>query len=141
MSDMNMYQFLSLFIPVAIALFGWYRSSKDSSKKIAAIEKSTKQQIQKIANLSKFQALLAASKMDMELWETHFRMHDISGLIGDVLKDNIDTRQKLNDIDTKDFSDEELSRYQMLVFYDQQLRNLEGHIKTLWKEIDELKLA
>ena len=132
---------ISPFVALIIAGITAWLSARDSSKKIEAMEKNTEKQIEKIIILSKFQASLASSKMDMALWETHFRFHELSGLTGDVLKDNRNTRENLHNVDITNLNEEELSRHQQLVYFDRQLSNLEGHIKHLWKEMEELKLV
>lgn len=120
----------TILSPIVAVLLAWWtvsRSSKDTAKKITATEKSTAN----IIKLAKFQAELASIKLDMEIWEAHFNLHKISGQTGNVLEDNRAIPQELFEKPTEKLNEEERKLRQELEYYNNQLRNLEGHIKKL----------
>ncbi len=120
----------TILSPIVAVLLAWWtasHSSKDTAKKVAATEECT----ENIIKIAKLQAELASIKLDMEIWETHFSLHKISGQTGNVLEDNSAIRQEIIEIPTEKLNEEERKRRQELEYYNNQLSNLEGHIQKL----------
>ena len=58
---------IALIVPIAVAIWTVRSSSKDTDKKIAAIEESTKKQVESIKELTKLQIDSLLASMDMEI--------------------------------------------------------------------------
>lgn len=127
-------------IAVVVALIAIYCNSKDTNKKIAEMEKNTSDQIESIKKLAKLQAEIASSQLGKELWETHFRLHKISGKQGPILKDNRETRQNLDDVNLEEMNEKEKADFLEKRYLDEQLHNLEGQIKNLERIKEEMGL-
>ncbi len=133
---------LTMLISVGAAIWANYSSSRECSKKIAAIEESTKKQIESIKKLSKLHAEISTIQMDKELWELRYLWRENSSQLWDVLDDtnNILKYQHddiLDKIQEKNEKEKNLSYRQD--FYMKQMDNLKGHIKrfeTVKKELE-----
>ena len=131
---------LSPIVAIVVAIWISKKSAKDTAKQVAAIEESTAKQIESIKKLSILQAEITSIQLDMEHWETIFRLHEVSGKTGEVFADNRITREELKKMDLEAMDEKEKARYLMLDFYDKQLNNLEGHIDRYYKIKEELGL-
>lgn len=132
---------LSPIVAVLIAICVNRKSAKDTAKQIAAIKESTEKQIESIKKLTMLQAETTSIQLDMEHWETIFRLHEVSGKTGEVFADNKITREELKKVDIEVMDEKEKARYLMLDFYDKQLNNLEGHINSYYKIKEELGVS
>ena len=66
---------LSPIIAVIVAVVAIYCSSRDTNKKIAAIEDSTAKQIKTVKKLTRLQLELSTMQINKELWESRYRHH------------------------------------------------------------------
>ena len=66
---------LSPIIAVIVAVIAIYCSSRDTNKKIAAIEDSTAKQIKTVKKLTRLQLELSTMQINKELWESRYRRH------------------------------------------------------------------
>lgn len=127
-------QWATILSPIIALLIAWwmsYSSKKDTAKKIAALEESTQKQVESLKKMLKLQADIATLKLDMDLWDTHFRLHELSGQKGNVLEDNRNIRKEINEAIVEDMTEEEIDSYNKKVYYNNQLSSLEGHIRRL----------
>ena len=129
---------LSPVIAVFIAVWTIRKSAKDTDKKIKALDKSTQEQVNNIKKLSILQAEITSLHLDMELWETHFRLHKSSGLIGNVLEDNRYIRDNLYKVNLEGMTEEERKRFFDEQFFNNQLNNLEGHVRSFERTKEQL---
>ena len=66
---------LSPIIAVGLAWWTVRSSSRDTNKKIAAIEDSTAKQIKTVKKLTRLQLELSTMQINKELWESRYRHH------------------------------------------------------------------
>ena len=127
-------QWATILSPIIAVVIAWWTvrsSSNDTNRKIAALEESTRKQVDSIKQLTKLQADIALLQLDMELWEIHFRLHKLSSQTGNALEDNRSIRDYINEVNLEDMNEEERAKYREIKYFDDQLRSLEGHIKRL----------
>ena len=129
---------LTMLIAVGAAIWANYSSSKECSKKIAAIEKSTADQIESIKELESLQAEIATIQLDKELWETNYRWLQNSKQIGDVIEDQHSFLTQYSDVahsKTQELNRAEKNLEYKQEFYERQKKRLEYCIKR----VEELK--
>ena len=69
---------LSPVVAVLIAAWTAYKSGKDTTKQIAALEESTAKQIESMKKLAIIQTKLAALQLEKETWEARHRWRQLS---------------------------------------------------------------
>ena len=65
-------------ITILIAVYAARSGSKDTAKKLAALEESTTKQVESIKELAKIQAKIAALQLEKEAWEARHRVRQLS---------------------------------------------------------------
>lgn len=76
---------LSPIIAVAIAIWASRSSAKDTAKQIAALEESTKKQVESVKELAAMLIEVNALQIDKELWEARHRQRQYSQEVFDEL--------------------------------------------------------
>ena len=112
---------LGPIIAVLIAVWTIKKSAKETEKKLAALEESTNKQVDKLTQLMKLQTEITSIHLGKELWETHFRLHELTGQKGNALEDNRNIRSNLNKVELEGMTEEEKACYHKEKFYDEQL--------------------
>ena len=67
-------QLATILSPIIAVLIAWWtvrNSSRDTAKKIAAIEESTKKQIERLRELSRLQLQITTIQLNKELWDAN----------------------------------------------------------------------
>lgn len=65
-------------ITILIAVYAARSGSKDTAKKLAALEESTQKQVESIKELAKIQTKIAALQIEKEAWEARHRWRQVS---------------------------------------------------------------
>ena len=65
-------------ITILIAVYAARSGSNDTAKKLAALEKSTKKQVESIKELAKIQTKIAALQLEKESWEARHKWRQLS---------------------------------------------------------------
>ena len=129
---------LMMLISVGAAIWANYSSSKECSKKISAIEKSTEKQIESIKELERIQAEIATIQLDKELWEMNLRWLQNSKQIGDVIDDQHSFITQFSDVafsKTYELNRKEKNLEYEQEFYDKYRERLKYYIKR----VEEIK--
>ena len=130
---------LSPIIAVIVAVVAIYCSSRDTNKKIAAIEDSTAKQIKTVKKLTRLQLELSTMQINKELWESRYRHHQTTQKqssndgIGAAMRAQLPPSMQDDWRRKEDLSYEE-------DFYTKQRQFLEGYQKRLMeiqKELEE----
>lgn len=130
-------------ITIFIAVYAARSGSKDTAKKLAALEESTTRQVESIKELAKIQTRLAALQFEKEAGEARFRLRQKT----EETWKSIENRDRMSGVPLNEFTsmmyqrnerDNQLSLEQD--FYSKQLSSLDGYctrVKEILKELDK----
>lgn len=130
-------------ITILIAVYAARSGSKDTVRKISALEESTKKQVESVKELAKIQTKLAALQFEKEAGEARFRWRQKT----EETWKSIENDERLSGVPLNEFTsmmyqkrerDSHLSLEQE--FYSKQLSSLDGYcerLKVILKELDK----
>ncbi len=130
-------------ITILIAVYAARSGSKDTAKKLAALEESTQKQVESIKELAKIQTKLVALQFEKEAGEARFRYRQKT----EETWKSIENRDRMSGVPLNEFTsmmyqrndrDSHLSLEQD--FYSRQLSSLEGYcnrVKEIMKDLDK----
>ena len=130
-------------ITILIAVYAARSGSKDTVRKISALEESTKKQVESVKELAKIQTKLAALQLEKEAGEARFRWRQKT----EETWKSIENDERLSGVPLNEFTsmmyqkrerDSHLSLEQE--FYSKQLSSLDGYcerLKVILKELDK----
>lgn len=130
-------------ITILIAVYAARSGSKDTAKKLAALEESTQKQVESIKELAKIQTKLAALQFEKESGEARFRFRQKT----EETWKSIENRNRMSGVPLNEFTsmmyqrnekDNNLSLEQD--FYSRQLSALDSYctrVKEILKELDK----
>lgn len=128
-------------ITILIAVYAARSGSKDTAKKLAALEESTTKQVESIKELAKIQTKIAALQLDKEAWEARHRWRQVS----EESWKSIENRDRMAGVPLNEFTsmmyqrnerDNHLSLEQD--FYSKQVKSLDGYTKRIKEIMQEL---
>lgn len=129
-------------ITILIAVYAARSGSKDTAKKLAALEESTQKQVESIKELAKIQTKLAALQFEKEAGEARFRFRQKT----EETWKSIENRNRLSGVPLNEFTsmmyqrnekDNNLSLEQD--FYSRQLSALDSYcsrVKEIMRDLD-----
>lgn len=130
-------------ITILIAVYAARSGSKDTAKKLAALEESTTRQVESVKELATIQTKLAALQFEKEAGEARFRLRQKT----DETWKSIENDERLSGVPLNEFTsmmyqrrerDSNLSLEQE--FYSKQLSSLDGYcerVRVILKELDK----
>lgn len=130
-------------ITILIAVYAARSGSKDTAKKLAALEESTTRQVESVKELAKIQTRLAALQFEKETGEARFRLRQKT----EETWKSIENRDRMSGVPLNEFTsmmyqrnekDNHLSLEQD--FYSRQLSALDSYcnrVKEILKELDK----
>lgn len=130
-------------ITILIAVYAARSGSKDTAKKLAALEESTQKQVESMRELAKIQTNLTALQFEKEAWEARYRLRQKT----EETWKSIENRDRMSGVPLNEFTsmmyqrnerDSHLSLEQD--FYSRQLSSLDGYcnrVKEIMRELDK----
>lgn len=128
-------------ITILIAVYAARSGSKDTAKKLAALEESTTKQVESIKELAKIQTKIAALQLEKEAWEARHRQRQLSEESFNALEnDHRMAGVPLNEFTSMMYQrrnrDNHLSAERD--FYSKQVASLDGYTKRIKEIMQEL---
>lgn len=128
-------------ITILIAIYAAKSGSKDTAKKLAALEESTTKQVESIKELAKIQTKIAALQLDKEAWEARYRWRQASEENFQALEnDHRMAGVPLNEFTSMMYQRRDRDNHLLAEqkFYSKQIASLDGYVKRIEDIVQEL---